>query len=187
MFSSAETLKSIVKEAETCFKANKIYEAGQLLSSVLTQNFNVLFLRGKIFYAKKDFFRSLKDLEICISLSPKEKWTYFWSAKCCFQMLNWEKTEKYLEICEKFIIEEMKENKQEVEGDFKEFTEEVYNLQTLLKQRQLPTLIKTPHYPKNPHFSFLKTLFENGAFINKIEISTKNTANRCVIASEEIR
>ena len=65
-------VSSILFEAETEFNKQHYKEALNVISLLLTKNYKTLSLRAKIYYNQSEYYKSLKDCENCINLSPKD-------------------------------------------------------------------------------------------------------------------
>ena len=61
-------ISSILFEAENEYNNKNYKEALNIISLLLTKNYKTLSLRAKIYYNQSEYYKSLKDCEICINL-----------------------------------------------------------------------------------------------------------------------
>ena len=165
-------ISSIVDEAKNYYNKNKYKEALKSLSVLLTKNYNILSLRAKIYYALKEYYKSLKECEDCINLTNEKNSSvnteiYQMAILNHIHMFDLESAKEKLKICEK-INKNSSKNK---------------DLQKIIQNEEKK--YKTKNFPQI-YINFMKKLFKEGLYINKVEIHFKSECNRCCIANENI-
>ena len=72
MTTDESLISSILTESQNEFNKKNFKEALNIISLLLTTNYKTLSLRAKIYYYLCEYYKSLKDCEKCINLSPKD-------------------------------------------------------------------------------------------------------------------
>ena len=72
MNKTEDLITSIFSEAQNEYNNKNYKEALNKISLLLTKNYKSLSLRAKIYFNLSEYYKSLKDCEQCITLSPKD-------------------------------------------------------------------------------------------------------------------
>ena len=165
-------ISSIVDEAKNYYNKNKYKEAIGSLSVLLTKNYNILSLRAKAYYALKEYYKSLKECEDCINLINEKKSSinieiYQIAILNHIYMYDLESAKEKLKICEKI-------NKNSSKN--KDLLKIIQTEEKKYKTKKFSSI----------YINFMKKLYKEGLFINKVEINFISECNRCCTATENI-
>jgi histone-lysine N-methyltransferase SETD3 len=170
-----ENISCNLNEFQNKFNLKNSSEVVNFTFESLNSNDNIelLYLRAKIYYNSSEYYKSLKDCEEYIKLSKNNK-------------IN-DNIEIYqlsvLNYIKMFDLEKAKEVLGNIKGDNK------YNkeLQLLIEQEEKKNQENIKKYKQYPFYlNFMKTLYKNGLFLNKMEISFVSESYRLCHATENI-
>jgi len=170
-----ENTSSNINEFQNKFNLNNSSEIINFTSKSLNSKSNIelLYLRAKIYYNSSEYYKSLKDCEEYIKLSKNNKIN---DSIEIYQL-------SVLNYIKMFDIEKAKE----VLGQIK--VKDKYNkeLQLLIEQEEKRNQENIKKYKQYPFYlNFMKSLYKNGLFLNKMEISFVSESYRLCHATENI-
>ena len=170
-----ENISSNLSEFQNKFNLKNSSEIINFTSQSLNLEYNIelLSLRAKIYYNSSEYYKSLKDCEEYIKLSKNNK-------------IN-----DSIEIYQLSVLNYIKMfdlgKAKEVLGQIK--IEDKYNkeLQLIIEQEEIRNQENIKKYKQYPFYlNFMKTLYKNGLFLNKMEISFVSESYRLCHATENI-
>ena len=164
--------EKIFASAKEKYLNSNYTQALKAINNIQSRDYDFYLLRSKIYYQINDFYSSLQDINICINKKKSEIEPYQISAKCYLNMYNYQKAKEQLEEAknlspsseENFTIEKMIKNKEKENEENKK------------KFKQYPAFLK-----------YMKAIYEEGVYINKINIKWESDWMRCILASEDIK
>ena len=174
MNKTEDLITSIFFEAQNEYNNNNYNEALNKISLLLTKNYKSLSLRAKIYYKLSEYYKSLKDCEQCISLSPKDVNNL---ELYQLQVLN------YINMFDldsaKFIFKECqtlsKDNPKNAE------------ILSLIHEEENKYNNNTKKYPQySIYIKFMQNFYKLGLYLNKVEIGFNSDCNRFCKATDDI-
>ena len=167
-----EDLANFVK-ASTLFNEKKYEQALKALQMINTKDFKFLMLRSQLYYSQNEFYLSNKDAENAISLQPKNLKPYQLCVLNQIAMLNIQKAEDLIKESEEKTVHNKEDNNE---------------IKKLISQQKNQLNDQTKKYAIFPKYlAFMHYLYEQGAYINKVDISFNNEANRGVFSTDVIK
>lgn len=167
-----EDLANFVK-ASTLFNEKKYEQALKALQMINTKDFKFLMLRSQLYYSQNEFYLSNKDAENAISLQPKNLKPYQLCVLNQIAMLNIQKAEDLIKESEEKTVHNKEDNNE---------------IKKLISQQKNQLNDQTKKYAIFPKYlAFMHYLYEQGAYINKVDISFNNEANRSVFSTDVIK
>ena len=170
-----EHILSNLNEIQNNFNLKNSSEVVNFTSISLNSknNIELLSLRAKIYYNSSEYYKSLKDCEEYINLSKNNK------------------IKANIEICQLSVLNYIKmfdlEKAKEVLGHIKCKNKYNKELQLLIEQEEKKNQENIKKYKQYPFYlNFMKTLYKNGLFLNKMEISFVSESYRLCQATENI-
>ena len=166
-----EHISSNLNEIKNIFNLTNLTQVVDYISKSLNSknNIELLSLRAKIYYNLSEYYKSLKDCEEFIKLSKNNK----------------------IEIYQLLVLNYIKmfdlEKAREILGNIK--CENKYNneLQLLIEQEEKKNQKNMKKYKQYPFYlNFMKNLYKNGLFLNKMGISFISESYRFCQATENI-
>ena len=161
-------------EMQNKFNLDKLSQLNFTSKSLNSKNdIELLSLRAKMYYNSSEYYKSLKDCEEYLELSKNNK------------------SNDIIEIYRLSVLNYIKmfdlEKAKEVLGHIK--FENKYNkeLQLLIEQEEKKNQENIKKYKQYPFYlNFMKSLYKNGLFLNKMEISFVSESYRLCQATENI-
>ena len=174
MNKTEDLITSIFFEAQNEYNNNNYNEALNKISLLLTKSYKSLSLRAKIYYKLSEYYKSLKDCEQCISLSPKDVNNL---ELYQLQVLN------YINMFDldsaKFIFKECqaisKDNPKNLE---------IFSLILEEEKKYNNYIKKYPQY--SIYIKFMQNFYKLGLYLNKVEIGFNSDCNRFCKATDDI-
>jgi histone-lysine N-methyltransferase SETD3 len=167
-------ISSILFEAENEYNNKNYKEALNIISLLLTKNYKTLSLRAKIYYNQSEYYKSLKDCENCINLSPKDinnLELYQLQVLNYIKMFDLENAKMILKNCQ-ILSNNNPKNKE---------------LLSLIEQEEYNYNISIKKYPQYPiYIKFMQHFYKLGLYLNKVEIGFNSDCNRFCKATEDI-
>ena len=161
-----------IEKAEELYLKKNYYLSLDILNSLLANNFSYFLLKAKNYFELKEYYLALKNSQEAINLNPDNLESHQISTKCYILMFDFEKAEKCLKKCN--LLDSTSKINLEIKNilnnKIKEINENKKN------NRQYENYI-----------NFMKYLYSQGLFLNKITINFNNESNRSVISTEEIK
>ena len=171
-------ISSTLLEAQKKFNQKNYKEALEIISLLLTKNFKILSFRAKIFFYQSEYYKSLKDCEECINLSSNEInndyniiEVYQLAVLNHIKMFDLESAKEKLKKCQKLEKDSEKNN-------------ELYHLIEEEEKKIEENSKKNGQYPT--YIKFMKSFYNLGLYLNKIEISFNSDCDRFCRAVEDI-
>ena len=170
-----EHISSNLYEIQNKTNLNNLSEVINFISKSLnsTNNIELLAERAKLYYNSSEYYKSLKDCEEYIKLSKNKK-----------NIDNIEILQlSVLNYIKMFDLDKAKEVLGHIKGENK------YNkeLQILIEQEERKNQENMKKYKQYPFFlNFMKSLYKNGLYLNKMEISFVSDSYRFCQATENI-
>lgn len=161
------------EKVSTLFNEKKYDQALKALQMINTKNFKFLMLRSQLYYSLNEFYLSNQDAENAISLQPKNLKPYQLCVLNQIAMLNIQKAEDLIKASEEKTVHNKADN------------DEIKKLITRQKNQLNDQTKKYAIFPK--YLAFMHYLYEQGAYINKVDISFNNEANRSVFSTDVIK
>ena len=170
-----ENISSTLNEFQNKFNLENSSEVINFTSKSLDSknSIELLSLRAKIYYNSSEYYKSLKDCEEYIKLSKNNK------------------KNDIIEIYQLSVLNYIKmfdlEKAKEILGQIK--VKDKYNkeLQLLIEQEEKRNQENIKKYKQYPFYlNFMKSLYKNGLFLNKMEISFVSESYRLCHATENI-
>ena len=143
-----------------------------ILNSLLTNNFSCFLLKAKNYFEIKEYYLALKNSQEATNLNPENLESHQISTKCYILMFDFENAEKCLKKC--FSLDSKSKTNTKLKNILSNKTKEINENKK-----------KNKHY--EDYIFFMKYLYSQGLFLNKITINFNNESNRCVISTEEIK
>jgi len=174
MNKTEDLITSIFSEAQNEYNNKNYKEALNKISLLLTKNYKSLSLRAKIYYHLSEYYKSLKDCEQCITLSPKDVNNL---ELYQLQVLN------YINMFDldsaKFIFKECqslgKDNPKNAE------------ILSLIHEEENKYNNNTKKYPQySIYIKFMQNFYKLGLYLNKVEIGFNSDCNRFCKATDDI-
>ena len=174
MTKTEDLMTSIFIEAQNEYNNKNYKEALNKISLILTKNYKSLSLRAKIYFNLSEYYKSLKDCEQCITLSPKDVNNL---ELYQLQVLN------YINMFDldsaKFIFKECqalsKDNPKNAE------------ILSLIHEEENKYNNNTKKYPQySIYIKFMKNFYKLGLYLNKVEIGFNSDCNRFCKATDDI-
>ena len=136
------------------------------------KDYNYFLLRSKIYFQIKEYSKSIKDLESCLNFTKLSPEPYQLLSKCYLNMFNYEKAKLMINKAEELDkgIKENIEIIKEIENKINENKENEKN---------------NPHY--KIYLEYMKNLYENNIYINKLTVFFQNENMRSIKATENIK
>ena len=155
------------------FYQKKIFSSSlNILNSLLTNNFSCFLLKAKNYFEIKEYYLALKNSQEATNLNPENLESHQISTKCYILMFDFENAEKCLKKC--FSLDSKSKTNTKLKNILSNKTKEINENKK-----------KNKHY--EDYIFFMKYLYSQGLFLNKITINFNNESNRCVISTEEIK
>ena len=174
MNKTEDLITSIFSEAQNEYNNKNYKEALNKISLLLTKNYKSLSLRAKIYYHLSEYYKSLKDCEQCITLSPKDVNNL---ELYQLQVLN------YINMFDldsaKFIFKEC----QALSKDNPK-NKEILSLIISEENKYNNNTKKYPQY--SIYIKFMKNFYKLGLYLNKVEIGFNSDCNRFCKATADI-
>ena len=174
MTTDESLISSILTESQNEFNKKNFKEALNIISLLLATNYKTLSLRAKIYYYLCEYYKSLKDCEECINLSPKDVNNielYQLQVLNYIKMFDIESAKEKLKQCHNLNPENQK-NKE---------------LSLLIQQEEQKNIINSKKYNQYPKYiKFMKSFYKLGLYLNKIEIGFNSDCDRFCKATEDI-
>ena len=174
MNKTEDLITSIFFEAQNEYNNNNYNEALNKISLLLTKNYKSLSLRAKIYYKLSEYYKSLKDCEQCISLSPKDVNNL---ELYQLQVLN------YINMFDldsaKFIFKECQALSKDNQKN-----KEILSLIISEENKYNNNTKKYPQY--SIYIKFMQTFYKLGLYLNKVEIGFNSDCNRFCKATADI-
>jgi tetratricopeptide (TPR) repeat protein len=161
-----------IEKAEELYLKKNYYSSLNILNSLLTNNFSYFLLKAKNYFELKEYYLALKNSQEAINLNPDNLESYQILTKCYILMFDFEKAEKCLKKCN--LIDSSSKINLEIKNILNNKIKEINANKKNNK-----------HY--EDYINFMKYLYSQGLFLNKITINFNNESNRCVISTEEIK
>jgi len=161
-----------LEKAEEFYLKKNYYSSLNILNNLLTNNFPCFLLKAKNYFEIKEYYLALKNSQEAINLNPQNLEPYQISTKCYILMFDFENSEKCLKKC------------MSLDSSSKINTKLKNILNNKIKEIN-ENKKKNKHY--EDYLFFMKYLYSQGLFLNKITINFNNESNRCVISTEEIK
>ena len=174
MTKTEDLMTSIFIEAQKEYNNKNYKEALNKISLILTKNYKSLSLRAKIYFNLSEYYKSLKDCEQCITLSPKDVNNL---ELYQLQVLN------YINMFDldsaKFIFKECqslgKDNPKNAE------------ILSLIHEEENKYNNNTKKYPQySIYIKFMQNFYKLGLYLNKVEIGFNSDCNRFCKATDDI-
>ena len=174
MTKTEDLMTSIFIEAQNEYNNKNYKEALNKISLILTKNYKSLSLRAKIYFNLSEYYKSLKDCEQCITLSPKDVNNlelYQLQALNYINMFDLDSA--------KFIFKEC----QTLSEDNPKNAE----ILSLIHEEENKYNNNTKKYPQySIYIKFMKNFYKLGLYLNKVEIGFNSDCNRFCKATDDI-
>ena len=174
MNKTEDLITSIFSEAQNEYNNKNYKEALNKISLLLTKNYKSLSLRAKIYFNLSEYYKSLKDCEQCITLSPKDVNNL---ELYQLQVLN------YINMFDldsaKFIFKECQALSKDNQKN-----KEILSLIISEENKYNNNTKKYPQY--SIYIKFMQTFYKLGLYLNKVEIGFNSDCNRFCKATADI-
>ena len=161
-----------LEKAEEFYQKKNFSSSLNILNSLLTNNFSCFLLKAKNYFEIKEYYLALKNSQEATNLNPENLESHQISTKCYILMFDFENAEKCLKKC--FSLDSKSKTNTKLKNILSNKTKEINENKK-----------KNKHY--EDYIFFMKYLYSQGLFLNKITINFNNESNRCVISTEEIK
>ena len=161
-----------LEKAEEFYQKKNFSSSLNILNSLLTNNFSCFLLKAKNYFEIKEYYLALKNSQEATNLNPENLESHQISTKCYILMFDFENAEKSLKKC--FSLDSKSKTNTKLKNILSNKTKEINENKK-----------KNKHY--EDYIFFMKYLYSQGLFLNKITINFNNESNRCVISTEEIK
>ena len=161
-----------LEKAEEFYQKKNFSSSINILNSLLTNNFSCFLLKAKNYFEIKEYYLALKNSQEATNLNPENLESHQISTKCYILMFDFENAEKCLKKC--FSLDSKSKTNTKLKNILSNKTKEINENKK-----------KNKHY--EDYIFFMKYLYSQGLFLNKITINFNNESNRCVISTEEIK
>ena len=161
-----------LEKAEEFYQKKNFSSSLNILNSLLTNNFSCFLLKAKNYFEIKEYYLALKNSQEATNLNPENLESHQISTKCYILMFDFENAEKCLKKC--FSLDSKSKTNTKLKNNLSNKTKEINENKK-----------KNKHY--EDYIFFMKYLYSQGLFLNKITINFNNESNRCVISTEEIK
>ena len=174
MTKTEDLMTSIFIEAQNEYNNKNYKEALNKISLILTKNYKSLSLRAKIYFNLSEYYKSLKDCEQCITLSPKDVNNlelYQLQALNYINMFDLDSAKFIFKECQTLS----KDNPKNAE------------ILSLIHEEENKYNNNTKKYPQySIYIKFMKNFYKLGLYLNKVEIGFNSDCNRFCKATDDI-
>ena len=174
MTKTEDLMTSIFIEAQNEYNNKNYKEALNKISLILTKNYKSLSLRAKIYFNLSEYYKSLKDCEQCITLSPKDVNNlelYQLQALNYINMFDLDSAKFIFKECQALS----KDNPKNAE------------ILSLIHEEENKYNNNTKKYPQySIYIKFMKNFYKLGLYLNKVEIGFNSDCNRFCKATDDI-
>ena len=174
MTKTEDLMTSIFIEAQNEYNNKNYKEALNKISLILTKNYKSLSLRAKIYFNLSEYYKSLKDCEQCITLSPKDVNNlelYQLQALNYINMFDLDSAKFIFKECQALN----KDNPKNAE------------ILSLIHEEENKYNNNTKKYPQySIYIKFMQNFYKLGLYLNKVEIGFNSDCNRFCKATDDI-
>ena len=174
MTKTEDLMTSIFIEAQKEYNNKNYKEALNKISLILTKNYKSLSLRAKIYFNLSEYYKSLKDCEQCITLSPKDVNNlelYQLQALNYINMFDLDSAKFIFKECQTLS----KDNPKNAE------------ILSLIHEEENKYNNNTKKYPQySIYIKFMQNFYKLGLYLNKVEIGFNSDCNRFCKATDDI-
>ena len=174
MTKTEDLMTSIFIEAQNEYNNKNYKEALNKISLILTKNYKSLSLRAKIYFNLSEYYKSLKDCEQCITLSPKDVNNlelYQLQALNYINMFDLDSAKFIFKECQTLS----KDNPKNAE------------ILSLIHEEENKYNNNTKKYPQySIYIKFMQNFYKLGLYLNKVEIGFNSDCNRFCKATDDI-
>ena len=164
--------EKIFASAKEKYLNSNYTQALKAINNIQSRDYDFYLLRSKIYYQINDFYSSLQDINICINKKKSEIEPYQISAKCYLYMYDYKNAKDQLEVAKKLSPS----------------SEENLTIEKMIKNKEKENEENTKKFKQYPAFlKYMKAIYEEGVYINKINIKWESDWMRCILASEDIK
>ena len=174
MNKTEDLITSIFSEAQNEYNNKNYKEALNKISLLLTKNYKSLSLRAKIYFNLSEYYKSLKDCEQCITLSPKDVNNlelYQLQVLNYINMFDLDSAKFIFKECQALSKDNQKNN-------------EILSLIISEENKYNNNTKKYPQY--SIYIKFMQTFYKLGLYLNKVEIGFNSDCNRFCKATADI-
>ena len=174
MNKTEDLITSIFSEAQNEYNNKNYKEALNKISLLLTKNYKSLSLRAKIYFNLSEYYKSLKNCEQCITLSPKDVNNlelYQLQVLNYINMFDLDSAKFIFKECQALSKDNQKNN-------------EILSLIISEENKYNNNTKKYPQY--SIYIKFMQTFYKLGLYLNKVEIGFNSDCNRFCKATADI-
>ena len=164
--------QSSFRNAYENYEKGNYEDALKQLNKLNNKDYNYFLLRSKIYFQIKEYSNSIKDLQLCINYTQLSPEPYQLLSKCYLKMFNYEKAKLMINKAEE-LDKGIKENI--------EIMKEIENIINENKEKEK----NNPQY--KTYLEYMKNLYENNIYINKLTVVFQNENMRGIKATENIK
>ena len=164
--------ESIFRNSYENYEKGKYDDALKGLNKINNKDYNYYLLKSKIYFEINDYCNSLKSSLECLNYSKFTPEPYQIASKCYLNMFDYEKAKNMINKAE------------ELDKGIKENIEIIRKIEDKLKENKEKEKNINEY---NNYILYMKNLYENNIYINKLSVLFINENMRGIIATDNIK
>ena len=164
--------ESIFRNSYENYEKGKYDDALKELNKINNKDYNYYLLKSKIYFEINDYCNSLKSSLECLNYSKFTPEPYQIASKCYLNMFDYEKAKNMINKAE------------ELDKGIKENIEIIRKIEDKLKEIKEKEKSINEY---NNYILYMKNLYENNIYINKLSVLFINENMRGIIATDNIK